>query len=241
MAAVVGHLRLQDFPDHYQPVYDFIRHPMPPAIAVSVYIVGVYFLVKTYFLEREVVGRAHKKFQAHGNKLPVAIHGVGSVVEMAVGCAAVCNPDSELLAKAAAYLALFVNVPSGAVLTSRVFGIKHLTVAGFAKFGVLRTMEAYRVLYVDYRLVPNLWILLQVGTVVRLLGWFVLPYSSSDGTRGDLFTEPAIYSFNILLSGYLVAAFVYPPELLLISLSLYATTQLFWPPRMSVRLRPKAA
>ena len=226
-----------NFPDHYTPIYDFVKEPMSPVVAVSVYVIGIYFLVKTYYLERDVVGRAHKKFAAHKNKLPVAIHGIGSMVEMLVGCIAVCNPESEALAKTAACLALFVNIPSGFWLTPRVYGIKHLTVPGFAKMGVLRTMEAIRVLYLDYRLVPNLWILLQVGTVVRLLGWFVLPYSSTDGARGDLFTEPSIYSFNILLSGYLTAAFVYPPELMMGSLILYVVSHVVWPPKLSIRTR----
>merc|ERR1711937_828817 len=94
-------------------------------------------------------------------------------------------------------------------------------------------MEVLRVLVVDHRLFPNLWILLHVGTVVRLLGWFVLPYTSSSGRRGDLFTEPVVYSFNILLSGYLTAAFVYPPKFMLGSLALYAVSQCVWPPRVS--------
>ena len=233
--AIGDQFRFKDFPNHYTPVFNFVHHPMPPVLAVSIWIIGIYFLIKTYYLERGVVMNAHKKYTAHRNNLTVLIHGVGSVVEMAVGCAACCNPQNEMLARATAYLTLFVTVPSGAILTPRVFGIKYLTVAGFAKFGLLRALEAYRVLFVNFKLVPNLWILLQVGTVVRLLGWFVLPYSSTDGVRGDLFTEPTIYSFNILLSGYLTAAFVYPPKYLLGSLLLYAITNVFYPPRISTR------
>jgi hypothetical protein len=227
-----------NFPAHYEPVFDFIKNPMDPLLAVSIYLVGMYFLIKTYHLERGVVGRAHKKFKAHGNKTPVAIHAIGSVIEMAVGLAAVLRPDNQMLAYGAALLALFVNVPSGAILTPRVYGIKYLTVTGFALFGVIRSMEAYRVFFMDHRLVPNLWILLQVGTVVRLLGWFVLPYSTTNGIRGDLFTEPSIYSFNILLSGYMVVAFVYPPRWLMGSLLLYVIAKQFYPPRLSIHRRP---
>merc|ERR1712014_168597 len=114
---------------------------------------------------------------------------------------------------------------------------KHLTVPGFYLFGVLRLVEIARTLFGDYRNYPQAWILLQVGTVVRLLGYFVLPFSSTDGVRGDLFTEPTIYSFNILLSGYLTAAFVYPPQHVLASLLCYVYWYKIQPPRISMRRR----
>merc|ERR1719201_2008509 len=118
-----------------------------------------------------------------------------------------------------------------------VFGIKHLTVPGFYLFGYLRAVEILRTLVYDYRNYPQAWILLQVGTVVRLLGYFILPFSSIDGKRGDLFTEPTNYSFNILLSGYLTAAFVYPPKWLLASLLCYASWNRHQPPKISMRRR----
>merc|ERR1711959_665814 len=89
----------------------------------------------------------------------------------------------------------------------------------------------------NYRNYPQAWILLQVGTVVRLLGFFVLPFTSTDGRRGDLFTEPTLYSFNILLSGYLTAAFVYPPKWVLSSLLFYVYWQSKQPPKISLRRR----
>jgi len=130
------------------------------------------------------------------------------------------------------------NIISGFILTPNVFGIKHLTVPGFYLFGYLRAFEIFRTLASDYRNYPQAWILLQVGTVVRLLGYFVLPYSSIDGERGDLFTEPSIYSFNILLSGYLVAPFVYPPKWVLSSLLCYVYWYRKSPPRISMRRQP---
>lgn len=289
---------LRAFPDHYQPVFDFVSSPMDPVLAIVVWLVDVYFLVKTYCIEGLAVRQAHKKYAAHRTKAAVAVHGIGSTLELLVGLLAVlslAHPEAEatrrpvarpagmdeassallrqlltflaqhqlLLCRSTAVLALLVNVPSGLVLTPGVFGVKHLTAPGFFKFAMLRSMEAVRVLIVDHRLLPNLWILLHVGTVVRLLGYFVLPYTSTThvlsssaaktsessakaalagrswtsaaGRRGDLFTEPMVYSFNILLSGYLTAAFVYPPKYLLGSLMLYAAAQLFWPPRVSLR------
>jgi len=271
---------LRAFPDHYKPVFDFVAEPMNPLLAVCLWFVDVYFLLKTYYLEKLTVTNAHKKYKAHRTTIAVAIHGLGSAVELTVGLLAVLahakvaptaagwlgistspeanshlpqslglahlvallSPWKDQLAQATAFLALFVNVPSGLVLNPNVFGVKHLTVPGFLLFGFLRTMEGLRVLMVSHALVTNLWILLKVGTVVRLLGWFVLPYTSVDGgRRGDLFTEPVVYSFNILLSGYLTAAFVYPPKYLLGTLVLYPLWYPWYPPRLSVKRLPGLA
>jgi hypothetical protein len=83
-------------------------------------------------------------------------------------------------------------------------------------------------------------VVLQVGTVVRLLGYFVLPYSSKDGNRGDLFTEPINYSFNILMSGVLTAAFVYPPFYVLAQNLIYVVAYFAMPPKIAMRRRPDA-
>merc|ERR1719460_1254751 len=166
----------------------------------------------------------------------VALHGGGSALEMSIGALACCYPKKTIFTKIAAMLAIN-NVLTGLVLTPGVFGIKHLTVPGFYLFGFLRALEILRTLVYDYRNYPQAWILLQVGTVVRLLGYWVLPFSSIDGVRGDLFTEPTMYSFNILLSGYLTAMFVYPPKWVLSSLLLYVHWYNKQPPRISMRRR----
>lgn len=269
---------ISSFPNHYTNVFDFVNEPMSPVTALSVYIADVYFLSKTYWLEKQVINKAHKKFRANQTTKIVAIHGMGSAIELTMGTIAVLSmsksskapygpqgvldgaamfaefgylgtfitiiaPYQKFLVYLCVFLAICVNVPTGLMITSQVYGIKHLTVPGFSKFAYLRFLEVCRVVLLDYRLLPNLWILLQVGTIVRLLGYFVLPYSSYDGGpkgtpgRGDLFIEPTIYSFNILLSGFLTAAFVYPPHFLIGSLSLYAVAQYYMPPRISSRGR----
>lgn len=226
-------------PMHYEPVFDWSKKPMNKFVAVSVWLISIYFLVKTYIVEKYVVDQTHKKYTAHKHTLAVAIHGTGSVLETTLGCLAVCNPANAALSKLCACIALFVNIPTGLILTPGVFGIKHLTVPGFYLMAVVRALEAVRALFYDSRQYPQAWLLLQVGTVVRLLGFFVLPYSSVDGRRGDLFIEPSLYSFNILLSGYLTMAFVYPPKWALMSLGLYAAFQKFYPHRISLRRLPR--
>jgi hypothetical protein len=216
--------------------FNWKKNPMNKFVAVATWLTGVYFLIKTYVVERGVVQQAHKKYAAHNNKLAVALHGAGSSLEISLGCLACCYPKKTIFTKIASALAIN-NILTGFVLTPGVFGIKHLTVPGFYLFGFLRALEIVRTLAFDYTNYPQAWILLQVGTVVRLLGYFVLPYSSTDGTRGDLFTEPTIYSFNILLSGYLTSAFVYPPKWVLSSLLFYVAWYNKQPPRISMRRR----
>lgn len=231
------------FPNMYTPQFDWQKRPMNKTVAVSVWLTGMYFLIKTYVVEknlkkgvRNAIDEAHKKYKAHKNLWAVALHGGGSSLEIGIGCLACCYPKKPIFTKIASALAIN-NILTGFLLTPGVFGIKHLTVPGFALFGVLRALEILRTLAYGYHNYPQAWILLQVGTVVRLLGYFILPFSSIDGWRGDLFTEPTIYSFNILLSGYLTAAFVYPPKLVLASLLCYASWYNIQPPRISIRRR----
>ncbi|GMH53317.1 hypothetical protein TL16_g01424 [Triparma laevis f. inornata] len=139
----------KEFLDHYTPVHDYINNPMNPTLATLIFLTDIYFVLKTYVLEKPVVDVAHKKYTSLGTYLSMAAHGIGSM--------------------------------SGAIMTPKVFGVKDLTVPGFTLMGVVRLLDVARVLTVDHRLVPNLWIMLQVGTLVQLLGHFVLPYSSKGG------------------------------------------------------------
>jgi hypothetical protein len=189
------------FPNHYTPQFNWKKQPMNRFVAVSVWLTGIYFLIKTYVVEKSMskynaVDMAHKKYKAHKNLWAVALHGAGSSLEISIGCLACCYPKKKIYTKIASALAIN-NILTGFVLTPGVFGVKHLTVPGFLLFGVLRAVEILRTLAYDYRNYPQAWILLQVGTVVRLLGYWILPFSSIDGRRGDLFTEPTMYSFNI--------------------------------------------
>jgi hypothetical protein len=232
---------IKNFPNHYTPQFDWKKRPMNRFVAVSVWLTGVYFLIKTYVVEKSMskdnaVNMAHKKYKAHKNLWAVALHGAGSSLEMSIGCLACCYPKTPIYTKIASALAIN-NILTGFVLTPGVFGIKHLTVPGFSLFGVLRAVEILRTLAYDHRNYPQAWVLLQVGTVVRLLGYWILPFSSIDGRRGDLFTEPTMYSFNILLSGYLTTAFVYPPKWLLVSLLCYASWYKVQPPKISMKRR----
>ena len=61
----------------YKPQYDWIKTPMSPFVAVTVTILGIYFLLKTYAIKnsKRVINRAHKKYVAHRNMWAVIMHG----------------------------------------------------------------------------------------------------------------------------------------------------------------------
>mmetsp|Transcript_13080 Transcript_13080/g.38719 ORF Transcript_13080/g.38719 Transcript_13080/m.38719 type:complete len:647 (-) Transcript_13080:361-2301(-) len=214
---------------------------MRPSLCVLTYVWTVYFLLKAYYVERRTVKRAHKKFVAHGTNHIAHLHGLGSSLELTIGMFAILRPDMPSLAYVCVALAMLINVPTGFLMTKGVFGVKHITVPGFALFGVLRIAEAYRTVFIDPRAMQGMWVLLQVGTIVRLLGFFVLPFSSVDGARGDLFIEPVNYTINILLSGYITVGFVYPPFLNLASLLLFVAAHPYYKTALSARLRPYLA
>ena len=207
-------------------------------VCMCVYLTTIYFLFKTYYVEKAVVVRAHKKYKAYNVSKYVLMHGIGSSIELTLGAFVILYPHYVGLTYLCAIIGLFINIPTGFILTSTVYGVKHITVPGFAIFGIIRILECVRVLYVHPALYPNAWILLQVGTIVRLLGYFVLPFTSKYKERGNMFTEKMNYSTNILLSGYISAAHVYHPAWLLLSLILYIPSQYKWPHTLSLNRRP---
>ena len=240
ISTFIGYLfnNLIHFPNHFTPNYDFVNAPMHPYIAQVTYCITLYFLVKTYYVEKQVVKRAHKKYKAHEVSNYVKLHGIGSSIELSLGTLAVMYPDKTWIAYICAIIALINNIPTGFVLTPGVYGVKHITVPGFAVFGIIRILECIRVFYVHPRNYANAWILLQVGTVVRLIGYFVLPFTSINGSHGDLFTEQLNYCTNILLSGYICASFVYHPAWLVVSVVVYALYQHLHPHTVSANMRP---
>mmetsp|Transcript_8996 Transcript_8996/g.29748 ORF Transcript_8996/g.29748 Transcript_8996/m.29748 type:complete len:649 (-) Transcript_8996:390-2336(-) len=211
---------------------------MRPSLCVLTYVWTVYFLLKAYYVERRTVKRAHKKFVAHGTNHIAHLHGLGSSLELTIGMFAILRPDMPSLAYVCVALAMLINVPTGFLMTTRVFGVKYITVPGFTLFGLLRMAEAYRTVFIHPGFVHYLWILLQVGTAVRLLGFYVLPFSSVDGARGDLFTEPVNYTLCIILSGYITTGFVYMPFLNVASLLYFCCAQPYYKSALSARLRP---
>jgi hypothetical protein len=55
--------------------------------------------------------------------------------------------------------------------------------------------------------VANLWILLHMATLVRMIAYLVAPWSSVDGRYGDLSTEPVVYTATIGIASLVPAPF----------------------------------
>ena len=94
------------FPDHYTPVHDFINHPMNPTLATLIFIADLYFVLKTYVLEKPVVDVAHKKYASLGTTLFMAAHGIGSMSELTLGYMACLDPSNVKVRKTGGALLL---------------------------------------------------------------------------------------------------------------------------------------
>ena len=83
----------------------------------------------------------------------------------------------------------------------------------------------------------ELWILLHTASLVRLVLYHVTPYTSIDGKRrGDLITDPLVYTLGVSLATLVTLSYVYPPELLMVLLLLVSVIELINPSK--IRSRP---
>jgi len=223
---------------------DWISRSMPLYAILAMFAADLYTWSQ-YYTERQAVAHAHKKFAAHGISPAVYVHAAAGVAETLLGLAFLLDPVESRAgyAYAAALVAALLHVPSGFLLTPHVWGLKNITVTGYAFVGILRLYQAARVFLVDPRLgLPDLWILLHMATLVRLVGFFVTPYSSADGgRRGDLFTEPLVYTLYVSMAAFVTLSFVFPPVVGLAALFIFAAVEAATPTKLSAKLIPSFA
>ena len=190
---------------------------------------------------------AHKKFKAHSTSWVVIIHAIGGFVETVLMFVYFLNPhstSSQLYGLAASWTALIIHIPAGFMLTPRVWGLKNITVGGYLFVGLCQLQKALDVVSNSYEVnissLSELWILLHTATLVRLVLYHITPYSSIDGIRrGDLFTEPLVYTLGVSLATLVTLAFVYPPELFLLLYLIFAIIEKLNPSKMRSGLLPK--
>mmetsp|Transcript_22562 Transcript_22562/g.42076 ORF Transcript_22562/g.42076 Transcript_22562/m.42076 type:complete len:85 (-) Transcript_22562:548-802(-) len=72
-----------------------------------------------------------------------------------------------------------------------------------------------------------------MATLVRIIVYFVTPWSSVDGQPGDLSTEAFTHTLAIGTASLVTTAFVQPPWVLLAVLALLALMRRLFPPRIS--------
>ena len=190
--------------------HDWARSPMPKWVAGAM-LLADFYQYGMYYVERESVRRAHRKYSAQRADRVVMLHAAGSLLETLLGFVACLDPAKTRVATATALVALLWSVPTGLTLAPRVWGLPHITVTGYVLVGLLRAYQAGVVLLVDPRTLPDLWILLHMATLVRLVGYHVSPYSSTDGVHGDLLTDPLVYTLTVSIAALITLSFVYPP------------------------------
>jgi len=217
------------------PIYEVPGSPyswedmsFPKGIALLMFAADLWVWYLSAYTERDATAHAHKKYTAHSTTRVVFLHFVSGVLETILGLWYILHGDAWF-AKAAAYVALFVHAPSGLYLSPKVWGLKHITVPGYLLVGVCRLAHAVRVIQLPQKL-PDLWILLHMATLVRLCSYYITPFSSSDGgRRGDLVTEPIVYTLSVSLAALVTLGFVYPPVFSLAALGAMALTQKVMP------------
>jgi len=201
---------------------------IPAWIAWYVFSVDV-FAWYVYYLERKLVRRKHTKFVVQKLYIFLIIHIISGVVETVAGLMSVLHPDNRELAHFTAYVALVAHIPTNLVLAPYVWGLKYITVTGYVIVGLMRMYEALNVLWGNHFSVVNLWILLQMATLVRVVSYFVAPWTSRKGYYGDLSTDKLVYTFTVGVASFTTAAFVYSPVVLVLVVHILALANFLWP------------
>lgn len=137
----------------------------------------------------------------------------------------------RIAASVAVISAVFVHIPTGLMLVPKVFGIAYITKIGYIIVGLMRLERAsiafWSMLSSEsvedvYEPILDLWMLLQIAFLVRIISIVVLPTtlpSSGDttqearlyGKRGNAIYDPIMYTFSVTSASLLITPFVYPP------------------------------
>lgn len=119
------------------------------------------------------------------------------------------------------------------MLSPHIWGLKYITVTGYVVVALLLVVAAVKVLFVSHLLLIDLWILLHMATMVCIVAYFITPWSSVDGSYGDLSTDPIIHTIAIGTASLVTVAFVCPPVVLIVVLCIPAT--MVFPPKVFVK------
>lgn len=138
------------------------------------------------------------------------------------------------------------------------WGLQHVTVTGYIIVNLLRLNQALRVfgheivhfnhihsatknatiwmgseLQIDVFSFPDLWVLLHMATLVRLVAYYVSPWTSFNGNRtGDLLTDPVVYTFSVTVAALVTLGFVYSPSINFIAVVILSIAHVFLPSKV---------
>jgi hypothetical protein len=211
-----------------------IEHTFSPVVACLLFAADLWVWYVSACTERDATAHAHKKYTAQSTTRVVFVHFLTGVVETVLGLLYILTGEAKF-ATASAYVALLMHAPTGLFLSPKVWGLKHITVTGYLLVGICRIMQALRVIQQPHKL-PDLWILLHMATAVRLCSYYITPFSSSDGgRRGDLVTDPLVYTLSVSLAALVTLSFVYPPVFSLAALGVVALVHKVCPSSVASR------
>ena len=222
---------------HFHAPHDWESDPMQTSTACILFCADLW-VWSMYYSEREVAVHAHKKYTAHRNTAVVAVHFVAGVTETVLGLLYLLN-YGEWCARVSALVAIGFHIPTGFYLSPKVWGLRHITVPGYLLVNICRLLQAVRTWHNPAKSLPDLWILLHMATLVRICSYYITPYSSTNGQRrGDLVTDPLVYTLSVSLAALVTLSFVYPPVFLLTLLGALVVTHHFIPSAVTSRFPP---
>lgn len=210
---------------------DWEKHPMPVYVACIVLAFDVWSWI-TYYLEKDMIQKKHAKFRVLQLGYVLAIHVIAGICEIICGFLCVIFPESRQLAIITALIAIIFHIPTNWILSPYVWGLKYITVTGYYLVGLLRFVTAIQVMYVTHYKVVDLWILLQMATVVRWCLYHITPWSYADGEYGDLMTERFNHTLSITLAACVTVAFVFPPAIFILLIAILTISKLVFEPKI---------
>jgi hypothetical protein len=103
-------------------------------------------------------------------------------------------------------------------------------------------LQALRTLQNPIASLPDLWILLHTASMVRLVSYYITPWTSTNGGwKGDMVTDPLNYTLSVSLATLVTLQFVYPPIINLLALICIAIAHNFMPSSVRSHFSPSSS
>eukprot|EP01084_Bolivina_argentea_P059174 108018_1 len=189
---------------------------------LDTYIVNAIFFVDLlvfghYYVYYELFDNNNKKYLLKSKNKPwwlrscFIIHVFSGIYEIIIGYIIILSNKwlISFLPFTMLVNAMLFHIPTSFLLSPFVWGIKYLTIFGYIFASILRSIKAYN-LYKSLQImntidisdliisVQELWILIHMAIVVRFCSAYVFPFTTKNGTYGDLSTHPIYYTMSVV-------------------------------------------
>jgi len=179
-----------------------------------------------YYIERNVVKKNHKKFIK--KKKILYLHIITGIIETILGYWAIISNEKHFIYYTA-YVSL-IHVLTTFPLIPNVWGLKYITIPGYLIVSFMRLFEICCIFFNSNKIyhLQNLWILLHTATLVRILSYYIYPWSSKNGKYGDLSVNPVIYTGSVSTAALICTIYVYDPFIVFIVLGILFLAKLYF-------------